>query len=527
VETIQIPLFVKNMGHRVLGHILNIEEEKAIDLINGNLALDPQRLEVLSAFIQICRQLRMQSIDQGDVDFSVFHGLPQIVQNDRHIFNIWREQLGGENFSPTSIDSLVAIASRLALEIYPLFLIKLPSSSHFFIDTFFHLSSILYRLNEHKLLFKEIMKDPSISTIFSQVGESEIDTQGQYMASSGRGGSIQLAVFPNTLIANAYELMRLRGIISQKKLVEAIEEVVNMIRQVAEGNLIKVPVFVGFHNVGLDDIDCLEIEWGKIRAYNEEFMELIPQEARPSMLGEEKKYLGFILEAEYPYKVDFEPRQENDSWPPELEQARKNLDILQENVSLTFALSVKRDPPIGITPAWTLIVDPLSQGISISWSHRPHSPMPHYLLCSGQQKSIKHWASVIKGSSDEKIRIAIRRILSSINERMNPIDGFVDAVIAWENLFGGNAELSYRISISISKLLEESKECRLELQKKIVNYYNDRSKIVHGVKEITRDEAVCKRNECLSIALASVKKLYEEHQNLLRDPDRSKKLALQ
>jgi hypothetical protein len=60
-----------------------------------------------------------------------------------------------------------------------------------------------------------------------------------------------------------------------------------------------------------------------------------------------------------------------------------------------------------------------------------------------------------------------------------------------------------------------------------VNYYKDRSKIVHGVKDITHDEAVRKRNECLSIALAAIKKLYEEHQDLLSDPDRSKKLALQ
>ena len=515
------------MGHRVLGHILNIEEEKALDVINGNLALDPQRLAVLSAFIQICRQIRMRSIDQANVDFSFFNGLTQIVQNERHIFNIWREQLGGERYSPTNLDPLVEIAARLALEIYPLSLIKFPLDNPLFVNTFFHQGLILYGLNEHKLLLKKIMEDPSISKIFTQVGKNELETQGQYSASTGRGGSIQLAVFPTTLIANAYELMRLRGIISQEKLVEAIEEVVNMIRQVAEGNLIKVPAFVGFHNVGLNDFDYLEIEWGKIRVYNEEFMELIPQEARPSILGGEKKFLGFILEVEYPYKVDFEPWQENADWPHELEEGRQYLANLKENVSLTFALSVERDPPIGITPAWTLIVDPLSQGTSISWSPRPLSPMPHYLFCSDQQESIKHWASLIKGSRDEKIRIAIRRIVSSINERMNPIDGFVDAVIAWENLFGGEAELSYRISISIAKLLEESEECRLKLQKKVVDYYNDRSKIIHGVKEITYDEAVRKRNECLSIALASMKKLYEEYQNLLLDPGRSKKLALQ
>ena len=54
--------------------------------------------------------------------------------------------------------------------------------------------------------------------------------------------------------------------------------------------------------------------------------------------------------------------------------------------------------------------------------------------------------STINATDDSKIRIAIRRVLSAINERMNPVDGFVDVIIAWENLFGGNAELSFRIS---------------------------------------------------------------------------------
>jgi len=508
-------------------HILNIEEEIALDLINGNLLLDQQRTKVLSVFIEICTKLRIQYIDQGNVDSAVFFGLPQLIENDRHVFNIWREQLGGENIISTSIDPLVKIVSSFALEIYPLTLIKLPSNSWFFINTFTHLSSMLYRFNKRNLLFNEIMREPSISKIFSKVGESEVDTHGQYMASSGNGGYIQLAVFPNIIIAKAFELMRLRGTISQKKLVEAVEEVINMIRQVAEGNLIKVPVFIGFHNTGLDDIDCLEIEWGKIRTYNEEFMELIPQEARPSMLSGENKYIGCILEAEYPYEVDFKPMKGENSWPIELEQARKKLDILQENASLTFALSIERDPPVSLALAWTLIFDPLSQGTSISWNYKPHLPMPYFLLSSSQVESIKYWAKVIKRSSDQKIRIAIRRILSSINERTNPIDGFIDSVIAWENLFGGNAELSYRISISISKLLEESQEHRLEIQKKIVSYYNDRSKIVHGVKDITYEEAVRKRNECLLIALASLRKLYVEHQDILSDPDRSKKLALQ
>jgi hypothetical protein len=528
MSNVEIPLFVKNMGHKILAYILNISDQNALELTNGNFDLDENQLEVLKGFIQICRQLRIQSIDQGEVDSLIMHSLPKIFQGERHLFNVWREQLGGKLLTIEVEDRVVNLASCLALELYPLFLIKPPRSRHHFTNTFSHISSALYKLSAHKELFNEILKDDSLKKIFSNIGENDMDTTGYYMASTGRGGGIQLSVFPATLISNAYELMQLRGLISQEALLQAIEKVINMVRDVADGKTIHAPVFVGFHNLGLENIDLIDIEWGKIRGYNPEMLDLIPQEARPSNLGGENKTLGFILESEYPYKVDFSPLNEDEKcvWPPELEQVRSKLDNSLENLSLTFALAIERNPPVGITAAWTLIVDPISHGTNISWSNRPRSPMPYYLLSSDSSESVKYWSSIITYSNDEKIRIAIRRILSSINERANPIDGFVDSVIAWENLFGGNAELSYRISISISKLLEVSPEDRLALQKKIVDFYNERSKIVHGSKEISYEDAEQKRNECLQIALRSLRKLYENHPDLIEDINRSKKLAL-
>jgi hypothetical protein len=299
-----------------------------------------------------------------------------------------------------------------------------------------------------------------------------------------------------------------------------------MLRSIGEGNQIQVPAFVGFHNVGIDDFSEMEIEIGKIRAYNDEILSLIPNQAWPSSLGGEKKILGLMLEYKYPYRVLLGEQQHWNSWPPELEQARKTLDLAQENISFTLALAISRTPAIGINRAWTLVFDPLSNGTNISWSPSARSPMPHYLLKSNEIESITYWFKIINESDDEKIRLAIRRILSAINERFNPIDGFIDAIIAWENLFGGNAELSYRISISISKLLKENLNDRLELQSKVVKFYNERSKIIHGVKELSHDIAVQKRDECLQIALDAIKILYEKHHDLLPDADRSRKLAL-
>lgn len=514
------------MGHHILRFILNLEEDQAIEVCEGRYELDADRAEILNSFIGICRQLRMQGIDQGDGDFSVFHTLPQIIQDERHIFNIWHESLGGEKVEPSSEDPLVKSASNIALEIPPLFLIKLPSNSHLFRNTFSHLSSLTYKLAERSVLIDAIMNNVSMSKLFTNIGKNDMDTHCEFMASTGRGGGIQLAVFPDTLVANAYELMKLRGDISQKALLSSVEETIQMLRDIGEGNQIDVPAFVGFHNVGLDDFSEMEIESGKLRAYNEEIMSLLPNEARPSSLVGENKVLGLLLEYRYPYKAKLGKQDDNNRWPPELEQARKQLEKAKENLSFTLALAITRTPPIGITQAWTLVFDPLCQGTSMSWSHRAQSPMPYYLLKQCEIESVIYWSKLVNESNDEKIRLAIRRILSSINERMNPIDGFIDSIIAWENLFGGNAELSYRISISIAKLLAESQEDRLELQKKVVKFYTDRSQIVHGVKEITHEAAVQKRDECLKIALDVVRTLYEDHHDLLIDADRSKKLAL-
>ena len=75
------------------------------------------KIPILKSYIQICRQLRIQAIDQGDVDFAVFHGLPQIIQNDRYIFNLWREQMGGVKPELDHSDKVVYLLSKLALEI--------------------------------------------------------------------------------------------------------------------------------------------------------------------------------------------------------------------------------------------------------------------------------------------------------------------------------------------------------------------------------------------------------------------------
>lgn len=527
MDKVEIPLFVKNMGHKIIGYILNVNDEEAKVILGGEKTLEKDQREILDAYINICRQLRFQGFDQSDIDFSLFLGLPNIIQNGQHIFNIWHEQMGGTKPKIAEEDKVIHNLSKIALELYPLFLIKVPQDNWLFAQMYSHLTPAIFRLPEHNQLLKDIANDKSLIKMFSTIGKSEMETSGYFTTSNGRGASIQLSMLPSLIIINAYLLMRLRGSLSEETFTVAITEMVEILRSVAEGQAVELPVLFGFHNIALDNSGILETALGTIRPYDEGLLELIPPQSKPSTLGGENKLIGIVLEAKYKFKVDFNANPENFKPPIEFEHVRKKLDNLREDLSLSFALCIDREPPVGIIPAWTLLFDPLSPGLSISWNNRVNTPMDYYLCKSEDRERITNWCNILKKTDDSKIRIAIRRVLSALNERTNPIDGFIDSVISWENLFGGPTELKFRISVAIARLLGSTEAERFELQSKVNKLYDNRSEIVHGDKEISYQEAVQKRNECLNIAIHCLRTLYQSRVDLINDSDRSKKLLLE
>lgn len=516
------------MGHRILSHILNIEDEDALKLVNGNFELDSERIRYLDGFISICRRQRLEYFDEdaNAIDHSLFYAFSQMVLNDRHVFNIWREELGGRNFKSTSKDSLIVAATNLALELYPVFLIKITAKEELLIDTFSHLSRLLYKLdNERKKLCMEVMRDTLISKLFPHKDEN--GAWGSYISSSGIGGQIHLSTFPSSIINNAFLLLRLRGIITQEKLAESIEDVINMVRQIAKGEIIKVPLLMAFNNVGMIDKNGFDTEFGTIKPFTEEIIEIIDKKIRPSWSSVDNAYLGFILESEYEYEINFEQESGEIKIPERYQKTYQSIETKKENIFLALTLAIRRDEPIGVRRSWVLHFDPLSHSPVLGMYSEARSLQRYHLVQLEEQEAIKFWASKIHNTNDEKIRIAIRRILIAINERSNPNDGFLDAMIAWDSLFGSSGEVAFKISISIAKVLRDSQDERKELQKEIAGYYRLRNDVVHGGGLKGRDITEIK-NKCIIITLNLLRELYVENQELLsiEAAERSRILAL-
>ncbi len=88
----------------------------------------------------------------------------------------------------------------------------------------------------------------------------------------------------------------------------------------------------------------------------------------------------------------------------------------------------------------------------------------------------------------------------------------MDAVIAWENLFGATPETSFRLAAAIAKLLSHDPEERRDLLRRLRELYRRRSEVAHGanVETVAQDA-----DDTLDIAVRCLRCLYKDRTDLL------------
>ncbi len=92
-----------------------------------------------------------------------------------------------------------------------------------------------------------------------------------------------------------------------------------------------------------------------------------------------------------------------------------------------------------------------------------------------------------KYNKQAQMKIAIERYNLGM-QAVSFDDSIIDFMIALECLFGGNTELTYRISTRIALLLGTTEEETEEIRTFMINVYSIRSKITHGEQEAKMDK---------------------------------------
>jgi hypothetical protein len=140
-----------------------------------------------------------------------------------------------------------------------------------------------------------------------------------------------------------------------------------------------------------------------------------------------------------------------------------------------------------------------------------NAPYPALKIGKREERRIARFASLIELHPDV-LRAGIRRLLLAITERMYPEDGFVDAVICWENLFSGTPETTLRVCGSMAKLLSPAtKDRRRRMYKELSELYRLRNTIVHGSADDTPEEIYKSRDLAIKYAIDALRVIYTRH----------------
>lgn len=198
---------------------------------------------------------------------------------------------------------------------------------------------------------------------------------------------------------------------------------------------------------------------------------------------------------------------------PEI-QMNKQLEIAEvaRTVSLASALArrEKRDLLAAIAVSWIMEWTPM-QGSGAFKPGPEERWVPKVAYGEAELNRLGDWIKRLQGADIGHISIAADRILRAIFE-VEAAESLIDAVIAWENLFGSRIETAYKVTASLTVLCEDDPGKRIAFRKDLDKLYDDRSRLVHGDKAQAEYET---RNRAIQIGLEAIARLIEKRPDLL------------
>ncbi|MFK4088778.1 hypothetical protein ACI2LF_31980 [Kribbella sp. NPDC020789] len=436
-----------------------------------------------------------------------------------------RRSAGGAVAGLTADDPLTDLVLRLFDDAYPFLLIP---REHAAFGA--KLPSCFYKHPAEQRFAELIVEDPDLSRLFPE--ENAHTGKGGAYVGPGRGGSLQLWGFAAHLVVKAWEFAQLDVEVPTPHDVAAkIPGVVDSVRRAASGETVKVPARVGLAGILLPDgCDAVEGKGFRIRRADARDQRLIAGttlEGQASGEGPDGEavlldYAGnLVLETTMTYRIKLGPLSPEMSWPANLTALRTEWETLIEDVRLAVALtSAVGSPTIIVVPSWTLTADLLGQGPGLEWANtRQDFRLEPRRLTQAEVVDWGEWLERVRTTKGrERLEVAIRRLLQARGSQRSIDDIFIDAVMVWENLFGGAGETTLRITTSLAWLLAKDYESRKALAKELKDIYTLRSRIVHGAKQ-TSPSDVPLANRAVQIAADALRVLYTQRPELMGEHD--------
>jgi hypothetical protein len=202
-------------------------------------------------------------------------------------------------------------------------------------------------------------------------------------------------------------------------------------------------------------------------------------------------------------------------------------------VQLALLLSQPTIAPAGRW-VWQTVIDPLSNGSGVAYEPKsPYSNNQGSLVLTVQNvENWRIWLERFLGHEQglKKLSIGIRHLLSAVNEREDTDDKLLDAVVAWENLFGVKQQTTFRVTAALACLLDQEPSVYKGKQKQLSKIYDVRSRVIHGSAKAQHTKARYEKSyqtpayeSAISVAVAAYRTVLTSHVDLLACADSEKR----
>jgi hypothetical protein len=527
---------VEVFGLPLLAYLCATSDDEMERRLAGQSALTEPQENVLARLFELGEQAEVQSAAGGAPPALQLTGLGMYdAETGTTYGNNLRLYAGGAVEVPVPEDALLRALSELIRDVYPALL--LPSEMPF--PRTFGAGASLYMHPARESFESAVMADSSLAKLFPS-SDASSGRHGMVMASTGRGGGIQLSLFAGAIIEAAWAELESAGIRpTAETLCREMAPWISTARSIADGEEVQIPALVGFAGVLLPPNVQLDLPWGTLRprTASDEAFAPAPLAGKLSTTTEEGEtilidYSGdVVFETKVPYRVRIL------AGGFKLDQGLKQLsrdttlDHRLEAITLGLLLAIDRTRPVVAVSTWQSMIEPLLSGRTVGWRDPRSTPgLAPVRLTEGQAASWAEWIRLIDLRRHKSIAVAFRRAISAACGRPEPSDALVDAVIVWENLFGSKTDTALRISAGAAWLLERDPQRRDERQAEISKLYRLRSDIVHGSKLVDPSVAAPASSRALEIALSALRILIRDRPDLISDPDlgvgRSRRLLL-
>jgi hypothetical protein len=371
-----------------------------------------------------------------------------------------------------------------------------------------------------------VLADPQLAEIFEFRGDDPNERKGIVYAltimrprylTSGFTLSGQVAVLPGQLIMKAANQCLADNDTTQLRFVVEAGRALAEFRSLVAGRSVAVPFYVGLSGIKLAANVEVPTPWGTIRhlrSGEDHLFPLAPPEVRVVLRGAIEVR---VIPGDHEKVIARGPGA----------AAQESVDLMARKAALALAFTVDRDPPLGVATSWSMLFAHLMSG-GISVPGFRSGLVSDHELTAAEAVELQGVASLVEERYCDQIDLAVRRCLSALGRRSDPVDCLIDAMISLESLTQQDVSgVTFQLAASMAVLFGKTVAERELMFGRMKKLYGIRSKVVHGSdKPLSHVTVVESALETAKLALHGLQVLFFDRPELLASDQRGRDIVL-